>query len=316
MSKTQLINVLALGAISLGLVACEQKEEVEQPRQEVIEIPITVEEPKEEVKEEVEEVEEVEVKQEVKMNEPIIIKNSGEDAVKITITEVRFTDDRNEFYDGAPVENVVVIKAEVENISNEEQTVWASEIFTLYDMDGNKLDTYPNSDYQFQDYASINPTRKATIEKGFGIRQGADFELEVVEDMWDGGVIGSLFFKGTEPVETENVVEPEKGEPVKEDEPKEEVEESDEVVLTSPFTFEQYIGYFCENTQQAFEEYLALVFNSSIDGKTYKMVTSDNVLLWSATNGESGESWLEGEEFSEQDIEVIDKVRKAISNIE
>lgn len=310
MSKTQLINLLVLGAVSLGLVACEQK-------QEVIEIPITVEEPKEEPKEEVkeevkeEEVEEVKVKQEVKMNEPIIIKNSGEDAVKITITEVRFTDDRNQFYDGAPVENVVVIKAEVENISNEEQTVWASEIFTLYDMDGNKLDTYPNSDYQFQDYASINPTRKATIEKGFGIRQGADFELEVVEDMWDGGVIGSLFFKGTEPVETENVVEPEKGEPVKE-----EVQESDEVVLTSPFTFEQYIDYFCENTQQAFEEYLALVFNSSIDGKTYKMVTSDDVLLWSATNGESGESWLEGEDLQKQGGKAIAKIQKALENIE
>ena len=324
MSKTKLISLLALGTITLGLTGCEPTK-VDQPAEktEVIEIP-TVEQ---EVIEEQQEVKEVEVKQEVKLDSPIIIKELGEDAIELKILGVRFTDDRNEFHDGVPVENVVVIKAEVKNITEDEEvSVWGDDLFNIYDTEGNKLDTYPNSDYEFSDYATLNPTRKAFIEIAYGIPTGTEFELEVVKDTWDGGIIGSLFFKGTEPQqeETQNPIERAEeiinkvGDTVKGEtkETGEVKENGNEVIIKSPLTFEQYVNYFCDNTEQAFEEYFTLVFNSSVDGKTHKMITSDNVVLWSATNGESGASWLEGEDLQKLDTETFSKIMKAFNGLE
>ena len=215
-------------AAGLVLVGCSGGEE-QQPKDE----PIKIEMPETEEDDVVVVEEEEEVEQIVAMNEPIIIKYFGEDAVQIKILEVRFTNDRNEFYDGVPVENIVFIKAEIENISDEEQSIWGSDIFNVYDMDGNKLDTYPSTDYEYEDYAVLNPGRKAIIEECFGIPSGTAFELEVVEDTWEGGAIGSLFFEGEEVVQQEEqpVQEPKQEEPIVKEEPEQEVAQEDLFVL-------------------------------------------------------------------------------------
>lgn len=195
MSKTKLFNLLTLGAITLGLVGCG---EVQEEPKEVIKIEVPTEE-KEEVKQEVQE----EVKQqEVKMNEPLTIKEFGEDLLQIKITDIRFTEERNEFEE-RQFESVVVVKVELQNIGTEQTFVDGGDLFNVYDTEGNVLETYANSDYEFDRAYEINPTRKATIEIAYGIPTGTEFELEVVEDIWDGGVLGSLFFKGTEQVTEE-----------------------------------------------------------------------------------------------------------------
>lgn len=195
MSKVQ--TMLLSGALLSLLSGCIEvgEEEPQTSEPQVIEIE----------EQEVQEQEEVK-QQEVKMNEPLTIKEFGEDLLQIKITDIRFTEERNEFEE-SQFESVVVVKVELQNIGTERTFVDGGDLFNVYDMDGNVLETYANSDYEFDRAYEINPTRKATIEIAYGIPTGNEFELEVVEDTWDGGVLGSLFFKGTEQVTEQSPIE-------------------------------------------------------------------------------------------------------------
>ena len=148
-------------------------------------------------------------------------------------------------------------------------------------LNGNILETYANSDYEFDRAYEINPTRKATIEIAYGIPTGNEFELEVVEDLWESGVIGSLFFKGTEP---------QKQELNKQEVQEQEVQEQDlGIVDTYNGTLEQFIGEIVLSAEQEnaplVQQMLVLCANS-LDGQTYSLVDNTGQVIYAYTNGE------------------------------
>ena len=175
----------------LGLLAgCSSEVVEEQVEPTVIEIPV------EEPEQQEQEVPKPQERQILEMNTPILTTYAGEQDFELQITEVRFTNDRNEYYDGVPVENVVVIKVQGTNVGIEPHYLSDSK-FNVYDAEGNLLDSYPTIDTQYSDIEEVNPGRKATIEIAYGIPTGTEFELEVVDQI-TGDIVGSLYFKGSE----------------------------------------------------------------------------------------------------------------------
>lgn len=195
MKTNKLFTSLALGLL---LVGCASNEEPSKPINQ-IEIPTVEQEPQEEVKP-------IERKV-LELNTPIITTYDGENDFELQITEVRFTNDRNKYYDGVPVENVVVIKVQATNIGNESHFLSDSK-FNAYDSEGNLLSSYPTTDTQYSDIEEVNVGRKATIEIAYGIPQGTQFELEVVDQI-TGDIVGSLYFEGVGQAKNEEVAQEE-----------------------------------------------------------------------------------------------------------
>ena len=180
---------MASTGLVLGLLAgCSSEVVEEQVEPTVIEIPV------EEPEQQEQEVPKPQERQILEMNTPILTTYAGEQDFELQITEVRFTNDRNEYYDGVPVENVVVIKIQGTNVGIEPHYLSDSK-FNVYDSEGNLLDSYPTIDTQYSSIEEVNVGRKATIEIAYGIPQGTEFEIEVVDQI-TGDIIGSLYFKG------------------------------------------------------------------------------------------------------------------------
>lgn len=158
---------------------------------------VTEEEPVVEVTEEP--VEEVAVA-DFKFNEEYIIGQFGEDVFNVKVLDLRTTQQRNEWHD-VDCETVIVIKLEVQNISDRSEVIIASDLFNVYDSNGYVMEIYPNSDYEFNDVEELNPNRKATLEVAYGIVEGSEYELELRGDVYaSDDVIGSLFFNGSEQI--------------------------------------------------------------------------------------------------------------------
>lgn len=110
------------------------------------------------------------------------------DGAKFTLKSVTTTDERNEFADKDP-ENVIAIEYELENIGDDDIPYGAE--LTVYDADGNQMDTYPLD----SDMGSLAPGKKVqgiehhgvdalgTIEVHFAplisFEDAAVFEVEV-----------------------------------------------------------------------------------------------------------------------------------------
>ena len=144
-----------------------------------------------------EEVVEVEDKQntnqEIALNTPIIVQYFGEDAFEMKILSVEYTDYRNPYYDGIPVDSVVVVTVEGINISDEAQYL-SDSYFNCYGEDGTKLNLYPAVIHEYSSIEELNPNRKAVIAFAFGVQKGTKVELEVV-NVGDDKPLGSIFFE-------------------------------------------------------------------------------------------------------------------------
>lgn len=118
-----------------------------------------------------------------------------EPAFELTIDSVRYTNERNQFYDDVPVESVAVIRITGTNIGSEAHYL-SDSYFNFYGEGGTKLDTYPNTDTEYSCIEELNPNRTATIEISIGIQKGSYLEVEIMDDASSDGLpIESLFFE-------------------------------------------------------------------------------------------------------------------------
>ena len=157
--------------------------------EEVVEI-----EDKQNTNQEVVEIEdEQNTNQGIALNTPIIVQYFGEDAFEMKILSVEYTDYRNRYYDGIPVDSVVVVTVEGINISDEAQYL-SDSYFNCYGEDGTKLNLYPAVIDEYSSIEELNPNRKAVIAFAFGVQKGTKVELEVV-NVGDDKPLGSIFFE-------------------------------------------------------------------------------------------------------------------------
>ena len=120
----------------------------------------------------------------------------GDPSFELKVVSVRYTNERNSYYDGVPVESVAVIR--IEGVNRGTETYYLSDsYFNFYDGDGNKLTTYPNTDHEYSIIEELNPNRKGTIEISIGIPKGTKLEIEVMSDVSSSRaeILDNLFFE-------------------------------------------------------------------------------------------------------------------------
>ncbi|WP_028392141.1 DUF4352 domain-containing protein [Bacillus cihuensis] len=89
----------------------------------------------------------------------------------ITLTNARYTDERNEFEETQP-NNVLIFDVEYQNGTQEEQLIDGGD-FEVYDSKGEKMETYP-IDYITE---SVQPGKHVKGQAAFGVTGNAPYEI-------------------------------------------------------------------------------------------------------------------------------------------
>lgn len=198
MKKNLLVAMFICGSVLFGCNEVDKVDKVETTQVETSsgELPTVVEEEQstEVIKPEVE-VQQEEAKITKTEDGKYVVYYFDEPAFELTIDSVRYTNERNQFYDDVPVESVAVIRITGTNIGSEAHYL-SDSYFNFYGEGGTKLDTYPNTDTEYSCIEELNPNRTATIEISIGIQKGSYLEVEIMDDASSDGLpIESLFFE-------------------------------------------------------------------------------------------------------------------------
>lgn len=159
------------------------KEPIQEPQQPEVQIP-----------------EQEQQQQQVTLNKPIQVKGNGEDLFEIIIKDVSFIEDPDGVF-----ESIAVVTVEGTNIGQQGKHPLNEYLFNAYDENGTVLDiqdVYLEENGWLYDYEFIGEGRNCTSIIPYGVN-GNVFELEVVEDIYYGEIIGSLFVTVEKPAEPE-----------------------------------------------------------------------------------------------------------------
>lgn len=177
--KIKLLTTLTMGALLLGACADEEPDETGTQDTDVVEDADASEAPEEETEADVDESDAEEVAEDEPEEEEtpdaaevgtLTVGDSYTiDDITLTITDVSFTDERNQFEEDEP-ENVIRIDYELENNSDSDYAYGMD--FDVY-ADGRKMDTYANT----IDIGSVSAGRTVDGTTHFGV-EGDDIEIE------------------------------------------------------------------------------------------------------------------------------------------